>query len=167
MRTNGVVWVDVFELNHPIRRHQEHRRHGKLVMLLSRSRFQVDPVLCKKLQSGVIHLIGYPESSGTSHLAVGKESEADFVFFDCFADFGGLVRRDADDLESQVAELRFDVAQLNQLPVAVRSPNSSIKNQKRWLCFDGYRQIESRSIGGFHANLRDLDPVQRRTNAIR
>lgn len=63
MHPHGVVRVYVFELNHATRRYQEHRRHGKLVMLLSRNCFQIDSVLCKKLQSGVIHLIGDPESS--------------------------------------------------------------------------------------------------------
>src|SRR5260370_41289483 len=77
----------------------------------------------------IIDLIGYPKGPRSSHLTVGKTSEGDFVFFNGLADFGGLVRRNSNDLKSQTAELGFGITQLNQLPVTVRPPAASIDTE--------------------------------------
>ena len=105
MRANGIVRVDVFELNQAIHCDQKYSRYRQLVVFRAGCRFEIDSILCKKLQRGIIHLIGYPEGPRSCHFTVGKKSEGDFVFFNGLTDFSGLVRRNSNDLKSQTAEL--------------------------------------------------------------
>ena len=105
MRANGIVRVDVFELNQAIHCDQKYSRYRQLVVFRARCRFEIDSILWKKLQRSIIHRIGYPEGPRSCHFTVGKKSESDFVFFNGLTDFGGPVRRNSNDLKSQTAEL--------------------------------------------------------------
>jgi len=85
-------------------------------------------VLNQGLQVCVVHLIGDAERLGGRHHAVRQKGETDVLFFNGLAELWWLVRRNTDNLKSELAELGLGVAQLNQLPVTMRSPAATIKH---------------------------------------
>ncbi len=107
------------------------------MMILSRRDLEINAKFDEGLQGTFIHLIGDSKCLGSRHRAVREKGEADVMFFKGLTNLGGLVGRNPDDLRSELAELRFRVAQLNQLPVAMRSPAATVKHQDCRLCLDG------------------------------
>lgn len=166
MDADRIVGVDVFELNDAVRGDQENGGNRQLKVVFSRGGLQIDSILRESLERCIIHLIGNPEGLRCDHVAVREEKEFEAVLLNCLAHLGWEVRRNTDDLKSGAAELRFDVAQLNQLPVAVGSPASSIKHEQRGLSLDGSGEIEVRAIGVFEGDVRDFHAIQWGANVL-
>lgn len=115
-------------------------------MFFSRSSFQVNSIRCQGLQCGFIGLVRYPESSRGGHLAVGQKSDIDLKLVNCLAKFGGLVRRNAKDSKSKLADLLIQFAQLNQLPFAARSPPAAVEDNDSGLFSESRSKIKFRSV---------------------
>jgi hypothetical protein len=67
---NGIIRVDVFELDDAIRGHQKHGWHRQLMVLLSGCGFQIDSILCQRSQGGLVHLVGYSKGLRGGHLTI-------------------------------------------------------------------------------------------------
>ncbi len=148
MHPYGIIGIYVFKLNHKVRTDKKHGRNGQLLMLLSRSSLQVNSVLRQSFQRGRIDFVRDPEGSCSRHLAVGEKSKIDLMFFDGLSYFGGLVGRKAEDSKSKLANLLIYFAQLNQLPLAVRSPPTAVEDQNCRLFPKSRHEIENPTIGG-------------------
>jgi hypothetical protein len=70
------------------------------------------------------------------------------VFVDRLLQLRWLVGRNCQELHVQILQLRLDLAQLNHLLVAVRSPTATIEDENRRLLPDGAAQIEGLVIHG-------------------
>ena len=129
------------------------------MMSSSRRDLKINTIFGKALQRSFIHLVRDSECPGGRHCAVRQKGEGDAVFLNRLTDLRRLVRGDADELESELRELRCDVTQLNQLPVAMRSPAATIKDQDCRPCLDGRIQIKSCIVGCSQRQLWNAHPV--------
>jgi len=105
-------------------------------MRLPRRGLEVDAMFRQSFQRGFIDAVSNTECFRSRHGAVGQKRKTDVLLLNCLMELRGLIRRDSDYLESELAELRPHIAQLDQLPVAMRSPAAAIKHQHYRLCTD-------------------------------
>lgn len=117
-------------------------------MELSGRSLEINPVPRKGFQCVFINGISDSKRLGGSQGTVGEQREANAMLFYCLADFRWLVWRHADYLKSELPYFEIKVAQLNQLPVAMWSPASAVKDYYR-RPFTGHRcQIQRLSFSG-------------------
>jgi hypothetical protein len=147
MGPHGIVRIHILELDDSIAGHQKNRRDGKQMVVLSGRCFQVDAMLSQRTERALVGFIS--DTKGLAHLhgAVRKQVEPDIELLNRLLNPGRLVRRDSDDVKTELIELRCNVAQLTQLPPAMRSPASAIEDQQRGPALDGSVQVK-RLAGG-------------------
>lgn len=146
MRAHGIIRVDVFKLDHAAPGHQKNGRNRQQVMACARRGFNIHAMLRQGIERRFVHSVGHSETFAHVHGAVRKQREPDTELLTCILEIGRLVRRNRNDLESELIELRFNVAQLTQLPLAVRSPAAAIEHQQRRPGLDGVIQVERHSL---------------------
>ena len=115
-------------------------------MELSGSSLEINPVPRQGFQCVFINCISDSKRLGGRHGTVGEKREAIAMLFYCLVDFRWLVWGNADYLKSELPYLEINVAQLNQLPVAMWSPASAVKEHYRRPFTDRLCQIQRFSI---------------------
>ena len=141
-----VVGIDILEEDFAVSPHCEDRRHGQRFFLGwpvpdTKSAHTVSIPVCKQRETQTALLFGLPQP----RRSVGS---------------------DGDDLKTQFFEFLFGILQLDQLPIAMRSPPSPVEHQDRSLPRERTRQIDCRPIFRLQRHLGHRSPDQQRTNRL-
>ena len=112
-------------------------------------------------------LEGNSEGPWDSQIDVREQIEGQTSFQNGLEHLRRRIRADGNDLESQLDQLGLNALQLDQLPVAVRSPPTAINNQHRRLAGQGRRELHGGAIRGHQSDIRYPGPDQNGVNSRR
>jgi hypothetical protein len=87
-------------------------------------------------------------------LSDNSQRETYLVFIDSLLHLRRLIGGNCENLYTQLLQLRFDLSQLDQLLIAVRSPTAPIKDEHGRLLADGFIEIQRVTIGGAQSHRR-------------
>ena len=89
------------------------------------------------------------------------------MFIDGLLQLRRLIGGNCEKLYTEIPQLRFDLSQLDQLLIAVRSPTASIKDEHGRLLADCVIEIEMVTIGGAQSHGRHGGSRKDRTDILR
>ncbi len=123
-------------------------------MFFPRCRFEVDPVFQVLADLVIAELKRDSERASGRERTIGVERVAEVGRLQALLEFGGLLCADGDDRKTQCRELGFDLAQLAELRIAIRSPAAAIEDQQRTGFADEFRKVDDRSVHRANAHRR-------------
>jgi hypothetical protein len=132
------------------------------VVRLARGSLEIDRVLLVLLDGGVVDAEGDAEREGGVGLGVGEELPVEVMPIDRLAELLRTIRGQGDDLVAERPDLAFDLAQLPELRVAVRSPAAAVEQQKRGLAGHDRAQVGCFAVERLDLRRGDLGAEQQR-----
>ncbi len=99
------------------------------MVIVPRRFLQVDSVVGVLEHFGIAQLKRDSERPGRAERTIRVERVAQVVLLQAGGQGSGTVRTDGDDRKAELGQLRFDLAQLSELRIAVGSPAPAVEDE--------------------------------------